>query len=79
MANFYAMGSSSPLTRYHSEEHEDLTIEDDTSQPPDDLAPGRKWEIIRHVRFRKPHWILDEVVINIRRMIKEKVDIMPKP
>ncbi len=38
MANFYAIGSSSLLTCYHSEEREDLTIEDDTSQPPKDLA-----------------------------------------
>ena len=39
MANFYAMGFSSSLACYHSEKREDLTIEDDTSQPPDDLAP----------------------------------------
>ncbi len=40
MANFYAMSSSSPLTCHHSEKREDLNIEDDISQPPDDLAPG---------------------------------------
>ncbi len=79
MANFYAIGSSSFLTCYHSEEREDLTIEDNTSQPPNDLAPGRKWEIIRHVRSKKPYWILDDVVTIICWMIKEKVDIMPKP
>ncbi len=79
MTNFYAMGSSSPLTCYYPEEHEDSTIEDDTSQPPDDLAPRRKWEIIKHVRSREPHWIFDNIVTTIRRMIKEKVDIMPKP
>ncbi len=39
MANFYAMGSSSLLACYHIEECEDSTIEDDISQPPDDLAP----------------------------------------
>ncbi len=78
MVNFYAMGSSCPLTCYHSEEREDSTIEDDTSQPLDDLALGRKWEIIRHIRSREPHWILDDVVTTIRRIIKGKVKIMPK-
>ncbi len=42
IANFYVMGSSSSLAFYYSEECKDLTIEDDTSQPPNDLTPGRK-------------------------------------
>ena len=42
MTNFYAMGFSFPLAYYYSEEHEDSTIEDDTSQPPHNLALGRK-------------------------------------
>ncbi len=50
MANFYAMGSNSLLARQHSEECEDSNIEDNTSQLSDDLAPGQKWEIIRHIR-----------------------------
>ncbi len=41
MVNFYVMGSSFPLACYHSEKCEDLTIENDTSQPPDDLHPGK--------------------------------------
>ncbi len=55
MANSYAIGSSSPLVCHHSEERKDSNIEDDISQPSDDLAPGQKWEIIRHVRSREPH------------------------
>lgn len=55
IANFYAMGSSSPLTCHYSEERENSSIEDNTSQPADDLAPGQKWEIIRHVRSRETH------------------------
>ncbi len=79
ITNLYAMGSSSPLACDHSEERENSTIEDDTSQPPDDLASGQKWEIIKHIRSREPHWILDNVITTICRMIKEKVDIIPKP
>ncbi len=55
MANFYTMSSSSPLACHHSEEREDSNIEDNTSQPPDVLAPGQKWEIIRHIRSRESH------------------------
>ncbi len=42
MANFYIMGSSSPLACHNSEEREDSNIEDDISPLLDDLAPGRK-------------------------------------
>lgn len=55
IANFYAMGSSFHLTRHHSEKRENSIIKDNTSQPADDLAPGQKWEIIRHVRSRETH------------------------
>ncbi len=55
MVNFYVIGSSSPLACHHSEEHKNSNIEDGISQPQDDLAPGQKWEIIRHVKSREPH------------------------
>lgn len=43
------------------------------------MASGQKWEIIRYVRSRESHQILDNVVTTIRQMTKEKVDIIPKP
>ncbi len=42
MANFYAMRSSSPLACHHSEKCEDSNIEDETSQPLDNLVPRQK-------------------------------------
>lgn len=42
MSNFYAINSISSLACHHSEEHKDSNIEDDTSQPLDDLALGCK-------------------------------------
>ncbi len=73
------MDSSFLLAHHHSEEREDSNIKDDTSQPLYDLAPRRNWEIIRHVRSKEPYWMLNNIVAIIRRTIKEKVDIMPKP
>ncbi len=79
MANFYAIGSNSLLARHYFAERKDSNIEDDTNQPPDNLAPGQKWEIIRHVRSRESQQILDDIVAIICQTIKEKVDIIPKP
>ena len=55
MANFYAIGFSSLLTCYHFEEYKDLTIENNTSQPPNDLALRQKWKIIKYIRSREPY------------------------
>lgn len=79
IANFYAIGSSSLLAYYYSEEYKDLTIKDNTSQPPDDLVHRQKWEIIRYVGSSELHWILDNIITTTHQMIKKKIDIMPKP
>ena len=79
IANFYIISSSSLLAHYYSEERKDSTIKDDTNQPPDNLALRQKWEIIRHVGSKKPYWTLDNIATTICQMIKEKIDIMPKP
>lgn len=79
IANFFLMDSSFPLACYHFEEYKSLNIKDNISQPPISLVLGHRWEIIRHIRFRKPHWILDNIVAIIHRIIKKKVYIVPKP
>lgn len=79
MANFYTMSSSFSLACHYSKEHENSSIEDNISQPPDDLPSGQNWEVLKHVRSRKLHWMLDNVVTSIRQTIKEKVGIMPRP
>ena len=66
IVNFYAIGSSSSLTHYHSKEHKNLSIKDSTSQPSDYLVLAQKWDIIKHVGSRKPHWILENIVTSIR-------------
>ncbi len=55
MANFYVVGSCFLLACHYSEECEDSNIEDNTSQPPDDLASEQKWEIIKYVRCRESY------------------------
>lgn len=40
MRKFYAIDSSSLFACYFFEEYKDLTIENDTSQPSNNLAPG---------------------------------------
>lgn len=78
MANFYIMGSSSFLTCHHSKERKNSSIEDNISQPANDLAARPKGEIIRHIRSRKIYWIFDDVVTSIHQTIKEKIDIIFK-
>lgn len=55
MANFYPTSSNSPLAYDYSEKDENLYIEDDISWLPYDLAPGQKWENIRHIRSKEFH------------------------
>ena len=66
MANFYAIICSFSLACYYFEKHKDSNIEDDTSQSPNNLALGQKWEIIRHVKFGEPYWILNNIIAIIR-------------
>lgn len=40
--NFYVISSSFPLACYHLEKSKDLNIENNISQPPDNLVLGQK-------------------------------------
>lgn len=80
LADFFAMSSSSPLpSEPLSKACGSMFIKDNTTLPCKNLALVQKWEIVRHVRSRKTHWILREVVTSICWIIKNKLDIIPKP
>lgn len=76
--NFYIIRSSSFLTCHYSEKYKNSSIKDNISQSPDDWMLRQKQEIIRYIRSKEPYWMLNNIVISIRRTIKEKVDIMSK-
>lgn len=65
MANFYTIGPSSSLACHPFKEYKNSTIEDSTNQPSNKLALAQKWEIIRHIRSRKPYRMLDNVITSI--------------
>lgn len=81
MMDFYALGSSSPMHpaidpsngRNTSPEDEDAATPQATRQP-----PAAKWKIVSHVRS-STKWMSNSDVTFIRRTIKEKAKVTPKP
>lgn len=53
ITNVYIMSSSFSLTHYHSKECKNSGIKDNTNKLSDNLALKQKWEVIKHVRFKK--------------------------
>lgn len=57
IADFYLISSSSFLACHHCKKRKNFGIKDNTSQLQDALALGQKWEILRYVKFKEPHWM----------------------
>lgn len=84
-ADLTAQGSSSPI-RFESahprrSRGSSVSSESEGASTP---RPARqqkvaKWHIVDHVRASREGWLKDPKVISICRIIREKVDLMPKP